>query len=59
MLVVIGLVATLCENRVCNASAEQEHEMILHVRDLRAMIAAWGGVLPGLYSPTAYWLLFW
>lgn len=59
MLAVIGLVATMCENRVYNASVEQEHEMILHVRDLRAMIAARGGVSLGLYSPTAYWLLFW
>jgi len=35
MLAAIGLVATVCENRVYNASAEQEHEMILYARDLR------------------------
>jgi hypothetical protein len=42
------------ENRVYNTSAEQEHEMILHVRGLRAMIAARGGVSPGPYSPIVY-----
>jgi hypothetical protein len=59
MLAVIGSVATLCGDRAYNASAEREHEMILQVRGLRVMIAARGGVSPGLNSPTAYWLLFW
>jgi hypothetical protein len=59
MPAVIGLVATVCANRVYNTSAEQEHEKTLHVQGLRTMVAARGGVVPGLYSPTVYWLLSW
>ena len=59
MLAVIGLVASVCENKIYHTSPEQEHEMMLHVQGLRAMIAARGGVSPDLYSPTIYWLLFW
>jgi hypothetical protein len=57
MPAVIGLVATVCTNRVYNTSAKQEHKKTLHVQGLRTMVAARGGVLPGLYSPTVYWLL--
>jgi hypothetical protein len=35
MPAVIGLVATVCTNRVYNTSAEQEHEKTLHVQGLR------------------------
>jgi hypothetical protein len=59
MLAVLGLVATVCENRIYHTSAEQEHEMMLHVQGSRAMIAARGGVSQELYSPTVYWLLYW
>jgi hypothetical protein len=59
MLAVIGLVATVCENRAYYTSYEQEQEMMLHVQGLRAMVAARGGVSQELYSPTVYWLLYW
>jgi hypothetical protein len=39
MLAVLGLVATVCENRIYHTSAEQEHETMLHVQGLRAMVA--------------------
>jgi hypothetical protein len=48
MPAVIGLVATVCTNRVYNTSAEQEHEKTLHVQGLRRMVAARGGDVAGI-----------
>ena len=59
ILAVIGLVASVCENRAFHISADQEHEMLLHVQGLRAMVAARGGISPNLYDPRVYWLLYW
>lgn len=59
MLAVLGLVASVCENRLYRTTPEQEQEMQVHVRGLRAMIAERGGVSQQLYSPTLYWLLHW
>jgi hypothetical protein len=59
MLAVIGLVASVCENRAYRTTPEQEQEMQMHVQGLQAMVAARGGISPKLYTPTVYWLLYW
>jgi Fungal specific transcription factor domain len=56
---VIALIATTCEARAKYASSAEIVEMQLHLRGLRALIAARGGIAVGLTSLSLSWQVHW